>query len=177
MNHRFLLTVGLVFGMVAGAVAQEAKGLQADLVGQIKSAERKFLALAETMTQEQYNWRPMEGVRSVGEVYVHIAVSNIAFLEMVGIQTSMKVDWGMEKTVTDKAEIVEMLKKTFQIAKDAVAKVSNKDLDKTVKIFGSDGALRSGLVLLATHAHEHLGQSIAYARTNKVVPPWSEGGM
>ena len=119
----------------------------------------------------------MEGVRSVGEVYVHIAVSNIAFLEMVGIQTSMKVDWGMEKTVTDKAEIVEMLKKTFQIAKDAVANVSNKDLDKTVKIFGSDGALRSGLVLLATHAHEHLGQSIAYARTNKVVPPWSEGGM
>ena len=91
MNHRFLLTVGLVFGMVAGAVAQEARGLQADLVGQIKSAERKFLALAETMTQEQYNWRPMEGVRSVGEVYVHIAVSNIAFLEIVCIQTSIKL--------------------------------------------------------------------------------------
>jgi uncharacterized damage-inducible protein DinB len=172
MIQRALASVGLVLVLCASALSQT--GLQADLVGQLKDAEVKFVALAEKMTQEQYAWRPMEGVRSVGEVFVHIAVANVVFLQMVGVESSMKVDWGMEKKVTDKAKIVEMLKESFRLAKEAVAKISDQDLDKTVKIFGRDGTCRSALVLTATHAHEHLGQSIAYARVNKVVPPWSQ---
>ena len=172
MIQRILASVGLV--LVLGASALSQTGLQADLVGQLKDAEVKFVALAEKMTQEQYAWRPMEGVRSVGEVFVHIAVANVVFLKMVGVESSMKVDWGMEKSVTEKAKIVEMLKESFRLAKEAVAKISDKDLDKTVKMFGRDATCRSALVLTATHAHEHLGQSIAYARMNKVVPPWSQ---
>jgi len=177
MVRRILFTACIVLGLVAGAFAQMPTGLQADLVGQIKDAETKFLALAEAMTQEQYAWRPAEGVRSVGEVYVHIAVANINILKMIGAQPPMAVDRGMEKSVTDKTKIIEMLKKSFQHAKDVVSKVSDEDLAKAVKMFGQDATYRAVIVLVATHAHEHLGQSIAYARTNNVVPPWSRGGM
>ena len=98
------------------------------------------------------------------------------FLGMVGVEPPMKMDHGMEKSVTEKAKIIEMLKKSFKFAEESVAKVKDADLGKAVKVFGQEGTYRGMLVLLATHAHEHLGQSISYARLNKVVPPWSQGG-
>ena len=43
-----------------------------------------------------------------------------------------------------------------------------------VKLFGRDMTKQSALMLVLEDQHEHLGQSIAYARTNGVVPPWSK---
>ena len=177
MVRRIAIAAAVVAAMTTGALAQTTKGLQAELVAQIKDAEEKLVALAETMTQEQYSWRPMEGVRSVGEVYMHAAVGNLSIPGMIGVEPPMKIERGMEKSVTEKAKIVEMLKMSFRHVEDAVSKVPDADLGKATKIFGQDGTYRGVLLLLATHAHEHLGQSIAYARMNKVVPPWSKGGM
>ena len=177
MKHRIVLAAGIILCMAAGAFAQTpAKGLQGDLVGQLKDAGAKLVALAETMTQEQYAWRPAEGVRSVGEVYMHAAGANVLFLGIIGVESPLKIDQAMETSVTDKAQIIEMLKKSFKFAEESVAKVKDADLGKAVKVFGRDGTYRSVLVLIATHAHEHVGQSVAYARMNKVAPPWSKGG-
>ena len=39
----------------------------------------------------------------------------------------------------------------------------------------SDIAIRRPVfTTMMNHLHEHLGQSIAYARMNGVVPPWSQ---
>ena len=75
-----------------------------------------------------------------------------------------------------KDKILEMLKGSFENARKTAMAVPDADLDKTVKFFGGQMATkRSVLLLMATHMHEHLGQSIAYARMNNVVPPWSAG--
>ena len=82
-----------------------------------------------------------------------------------------------EKTVTDKAKIVDLLQKSIANARAAGMGVSEADLDKKVKTFGGrEMTERQVLLLILTHMHEHLGQSIAYARTNGITPPWSEGG-
>ena len=47
------------------------------------------------------------------------------------------------------------------------------DLDKTVEFFGQKMSERALLLVTLGHVHEHLGQLIAYARANGVVPPWS----
>ena len=48
------------------------------------------------------------------------------------------------------------------------------NLTQTIKFFGQDWTRQRAMVLTVTHLHEHLGQSIAYARMNHVVPPWSK---
>ena len=52
---------------------------------------------------------------------------------------------------------------------------SSTDNTKATKLFGRDNTYGGVKLLIITHLHEHLGQSIAYARTNKVTPPWSAG--
>ena len=51
--------------------------------------------------------------------------------------------------------------------------LNDADLEKPIKMFGYDTTHRGALMTALNHLHEHLGQSIAYARMNGVVPPWS----
>lgn len=76
----------------------------------------------------------------------------------------------------DKAEVIEALHAAFEHARSAVRTVSDEDLDRTTTMFGQPSTYRAVLLLMTTHCHEHLGQQIAYARANGVVPPWSMGG-
>lgn len=149
-------------------------GFRGELLGQVNDVEQKLVSLAEAVPQEKYAWRPGEGVRSVSEVYMHVAGSNYFFLSFIGVKPP-KMERGMEKSVTEKAKVVQFMKDAFAFAKTEIAKVKDADLDKEATMFGSKTTVRNVLFTLALHMHEHLGQSIAYARTCGVVPPWSAG--
>jgi uncharacterized damage-inducible protein DinB len=86
----------------------------------------------------------------------------------------------MEKSTTDKDEIAKMLKDSYAAVKDAAANLTEDDLNKMVQTpFGMEMSMRSFMIALLNHGHEHLGQAIAYARMNGITPPWSvkqEGG-
>jgi len=57
-----------------------------------------------------------------------------------------------------------------------VTSVADARLGEPTKLFGQDSTVRAAMLLFVTHMHEHLGQLVAYARSNGVVPPWSAGG-
>ena len=179
--------------VAAAAVPASAKpampsaGYRAELVADITQLERKYLGLAESM-KGKYSWRPADGVRSVGEVLAHVAGANMMLPTMAGVRSSsvmpaaptemramMDSMRALEKT-GDEAKIREALAKSFTHLKEAVAVVPDDQLDAAAKLFGRDATKRAVLQLTVTHLHEHLGQSIAYARQNGVTPPWSEGG-
>ncbi|HEU4629895.1 MAG TPA: DinB family protein [Gemmatimonadaceae bacterium] len=161
-----------------GADPATATGLRKELIAQLDDGEKKLVALAEAMPQEKYGWRPGEGVRSVSEVFVHVASANYLFPRLAGVQRAPDVTLprDAEQTITDRVRIVELLHKSFAFARQAVMDVPDAQLDDSVDMFGTPTTKRGVLVTMATHLHEHLGQSIAYARTNGVVPPWSAGG-
>jgi uncharacterized damage-inducible protein DinB len=176
-----LLLLPLILS-VTGVVAQEqqkveatapATGLRAELVKQCNELEKKFVDLANAMPQGKYSWRPMEGVRSVSEVYMHVVGANYFLPSFGGIKAPEGMSRDMEKTVTQKAKVVEMLKKSFEHLRQAILATSDADLDKPAKMFGQQTTVRDVLLTTVTHMHEHLGQSIAYARMNRVVPPWT----
>jgi uncharacterized damage-inducible protein DinB len=165
--------------------AMPAAGLRAELIRDVESLERKYLGLAEAMTGK-YGWRPAEGVRSVGEVFMHVAGANYMLPTMCGVeppaafgaddaQGAMARMQEMEK-VTDEAQVHQALRDAFAHARHAIAAVPDDQLDAMTKLFGRDATKRAALSLLVTHMHEHLGQAIAYARTNGVIPPWSADG-
>jgi uncharacterized damage-inducible protein DinB len=74
----------------------------------------------------------------------------------------------------DKKEIINFLKQSFDDAQKFLSGYSDTDYDTTVELPFGKFSKKQLLMLVATHAHEHLGQSIAYARTNHIVPPWSK---
>jgi uncharacterized damage-inducible protein DinB len=157
------------------ASAASVSGFRADVIWQLNDLEKKLVSLADAMPQDKFGWRPGAGVRSVSEVYMHVAGGNYFLPTFLGAKMPEGFSREMEKTVTEKAKVIDAMKKSFDHARKAVEATPDSDLDKKVKFFGQEPSERMMMIVLVSHGHEHLGQSIAYARTNGVAPPWSEG--
>ncbi len=175
LNSKFaglclVLAAAPLFGQTAAPASFKEMFL-----AQLSDVEKKAVSLAEATPQEKYSWRPAEGVRSVSEVFVHIAGANFFFPTMVGVKIPPKAfSPNSEKTVTDKAQVVALLKQSFEHVREGVSALSDADMAKETKMFGKPATYELVLFTMANHMHEHLGQSIAYARVNGIVPPWSK---
>ncbi len=171
---RFAVVAVVLHSVVAVGAAAEHGDVRKDVLARLNTLETKFVGLAESIPQDKYTWRPGEGVRSVSEVLLHVASANYRLPGMIGTSTPDGIDArGLEKSTTDQAKTVSTVKASFAHLRQAVEKVSGDDLEKATKMFGRDSNYRSVLLLLTGHLSEHLGQTIAYARVNGVVPPWN----
>ena len=157
----------------AAAPAAPTTGFRAEFLGQHAYGEKQILELAEATPADKYGWRPAPGVRSISEVYIHIAGGNYFLLGFAGVKAPVGLDKDMEKNVTEKSKVIDELKKSFAHVRAGIASTSDADLDKPVSFFGRDTTVRGVLLSVVSHEFEHLGQSIAYARTNGIVPPWT----
>ncbi len=159
------------------AVAQST--VQSELLGDLGSLHEKYVGLAEAMPESAYGWRPGEGVRSVSEVYMHVASANIGLVARVmGTDPPAGVEgwYGQDaESITDKATVVGALAASFDYMAEAIGATGDDGWGEGVDLFGAT-SVRGAMTFTLAHCHEHLGQSIAYARVNGVVPPWSGGG-
>jgi uncharacterized damage-inducible protein DinB len=143
--------------------------IQAALANDVGTLSDKFTGLAKAMTGK-YDWRPGTGVRSVAEVFNLIVSENKM---LTGVLTGAPAA-GRGNPITEPAELQDALRSSYAALKQAVAGLSDSDLKTPVKLFGRDLTKQGAALLLIMDQHEHLGQSIAYARSNGVVPPWSK---
>ena len=145
--------------------------IQAALANDVGTLSDKFVGLARVMAGK-YDWRPGAGVRSVGEVFKLIVGENKM---LAGLLTGTPASGGGRgNQVTDPTEMQEALRTSYASLRQAVAGLSDNDLKTSVKLFGRDTTKQGAALMLIFDQHEHLGQSIAYARSNSVVPPWSK---
>ena len=148
--------------------------LKAQAAYDLQDLQKKFVDLAGAIPQEKYSWRPAEGVRSIGELFLHVSAAGYGIPNMMGVPLPQGFDGKtFEKSTTDKAKIIEALNKSFTSAIAVVQGMTNADFAKPEKKLGPDANDGDVIYILVTHAHEHLGQSIAYARANGIVPPWT----
>src|ERR1051326_385013 len=142
--------------------------------GEWKHVSSQLISLAEATPEEKFAWRPAPGVRSTSEVYMHIAFANFYLLSVTGpkMPPEMKSP-DLEKTVTAKADVIDWLKRSLEAVKTARAALKPADLQRKVKIVGRDANVGGMYLRIIVHANEHMGQLIAYARMNGIVPPWS----
>jgi uncharacterized damage-inducible protein DinB len=148
----------------------KAQGFRAEFYANLDEVQGKIMALAEATPADRFSWSPGRDVRSISQVYMHVAGGNYFLSTFLGVPPP-KMNGDLEKTVTTKPQVIAELKRSFDHLRAAAATVS--DLEKPVKMFGTQTTQRGVLVTMLSHLHEHLGQSIAYARMNGVVPPWS----
>jgi uncharacterized damage-inducible protein DinB len=133
------------------------------------------MALAEATPADKFTWRPNDKVRTIGEVYAHVAGGNYFIPTLWGEKPPEGINpRGFDKDAGDKAKTIATMKASFEHVQRIVEGTADADLNKTIKIFDHEGTVREALLIIATHEHEHLGQSIAYARSIGIVPPWSQ---
>jgi len=150
-------------------------GYRAEFLEEVTYYEQRYTRLAEAMPAEKYAWRPAEGVRSVGEVYTHIVVANYGVARALGTAFPAGFDIkAVSALSSDKAKVQQALKESFAHFRGAILSLNDADADKPQKMFNRQTTLRGSLMMIDRHWGEHLGQSIAYARVNGVVPPWTE---
>ena len=156
------------------AVPMSAQTFQEETARDLEGVRDKFVGLARTMPDANMSWRPGEGVRSVSEVFMHIALANVGlatnFWE-APLPAGAQRSWNEQ--VTDRATIVTALETGFNHVIELVRNMPDAQLDAPANVFGRNANVRAGIMLIRGHSHEHLGQSIAYARANGVTPPWS----
>jgi uncharacterized damage-inducible protein DinB len=149
-----------------------------DMKGQalvdLDGVNKKFISLAEALPQDKFTWRPSEDSRSFAEVFLHVAGERYGILGLMGAAPPAGYDRKtFEKSTTDKAKIIEELNKSWEYAQKTIQGMANSDFAKLLPKLGPDANEGDVIYILVADAHEHLGQAIAYARVNAIVPPWT----
>ncbi|HEX6943516.1 MAG TPA: DinB family protein [Gemmatimonadaceae bacterium] len=151
-----------------------------DLLNDLTQVETKLVDLAGAIPEGKYGWHP-DSARTVRQVLLHVAADNYVLPAMLGftpdpstgITSDYKTGAAFEARDIPKDSVIADLKKSFAFVKQSLQAATPASLVAPVTMFGQQFTGQSGWILTVTHLHEHLGQMIAYARTNGVKPPWS----
>ena len=172
-----LLLVVAVAALLPGARVQEPvrtppPPFRAEFLAGLADSETKLMQLAQSIPAESYTWRPTADVRSISEVFTHVAGSNYFLATFLGRKPPADIPPDIEK-ITEKRRVIAELKKSFDHVRAAANAMQAADLERPVKMFGTTTSQRGVYLAILTHVSEHLGQTITYARLTGVAPPWS----
>jgi len=187
MNRMFLSFVLVLAGLNAGANGAWARASDQatdhtapsyDMKGQslldLEQVQKKFVELANAVPADKLAWRPSADSRSFAEVFMHVAGERYGILGLMGAEKPAGFDaQKFEKSTTDRAQIVGELKKSWEFAQKTINGMTNADFAKLLPNLGPQASAGDVVYILVADAHEHLGQAIAYARENGIVPPWT----
>jgi len=163
------IAFAVAMAAVLGLAPLRAQTTQTALSKEAGTLSDKFAGLARVMAGK-YDWKPGAGVRSVGDVFNLIVTENgLLAATLTGAGGGRG---GAPAIAPEKMQ--EALKTSYANVQKAIEGLSDADLKAPVKLFGKDMTKEEAIRYLFADQHEHLGQSIAYARSNGVVPPWSK---
>jgi uncharacterized damage-inducible protein DinB len=148
--------------------------MKAQALLDLEAVEKKVVDLAKIVPDDKLNWRPSTDSRSFAEVFLHVAGERYGILSLMGAEKPAGFDGKtFEKSTTDKARIIEELQKSWEFTKKTISGMSNADFAKLVPKLGPQANQGDVVYILVGDAHEHMGQLVAYARVNGIVPPWT----
>jgi hypothetical protein len=189
MNKMFLAVLLLFLGVSAGTIGTVAQNsdaagtadhtapsydMKAQSLADLQGAQKKFVDLANALPADKITWRPSADSRSFAEVFLHVAGERYGILGLMGVAPPAGFDGKtFEKSTTDRAQIVVELNKSWEFAQKAINSMSNADFAKLLPKLGPQANAGDVVYILVADAHEHLGQVVAYARVNAIVPPWT----
>ncbi|WP_396637083.1 DinB family protein [Maribacter sp. R77961] len=160
--------------LVVGLTHAQENLAQNTIKGVLMGNQAQVVQLAEAFSEEQYSWRPAEGVNSVAEALLHVAGANYYLASKMGFPPPEDVDMMGLSKIAGKDNIIAALKKSNEFVLDKITMVETGQLNEEVDFGFAKMNKMGGLLAMMEHNGEHKGQLIAYARSNGVVPPWSK---
>src|SRR5690242_5837742 len=149
-------------------------GYRSEVMAEVMIQESEFIRLADAILADKYTWRPSPDVRTIAEVFLHASAANYNLYKLVGTPTPAGVNTKtLEQSTTDKVKVIATLKASYAHAKAAIRSMPDADLEKTLEWNGGKNTQRGGLLFIVQHIAQPLGQQISYARSIRVVLPWT----
>jgi uncharacterized damage-inducible protein DinB len=170
------LLPALFFYLLAPAQAALASdnplsGMARSFYGEMKSV---VLRAAEKMPDASYGLRPIESVRTFGQIIGHLADAQYLFCSIaIGVKSPVL---NIEQSKTSKADLIAALEAAFAYCDKAYDGMTDASAAQTVKLFGGDTPKLGVLIANNMHGAEHYGNLVVYLRLANIVPPTSEPG-
>ena len=139
-------------------------------------AKRNLTRSAEQMQEADYAFRPVNTVRTFGQILAHVAGANYVFCSAAKGEKSPHAEDEFEKTAKTRAQIIKALADSVAYCDAAIAALDDKRAAETVELpFGmGKGARALPLMLNTGHVQEHYGNLVTYFRIKGMVPPSSQ---
>ena len=148
--------------------------MKAQALLDLQAVNKKCVDLAEALPTDKLTWRPSPDTRSFAEVFLHVAGERYGILSLMGVEQPAGFNGKtFEKSTTDRVQIVAELNKSGAFAQKTSQAMPNAEFAKLLPKLGPQANAGDVVYILVADAHEHLGQSVAYARENGIVPPWT----
>jgi uncharacterized damage-inducible protein DinB len=148
--------------------------MKAQALLDLETMQKKFVDLANALPADKLTWRPSADSRSFAEVFLHVAAERYGILGMMGVEAPAGVDRkALEKSTTDRARIVDELNRSWEFTQKTINGMTNAEFAKLLPKLGPQANAGDVVYILVADNHEHLGQSVAYARENGITPPWT----
>jgi uncharacterized damage-inducible protein DinB len=147
---------------------------QKSIDGLLQMTQGQIVALANAFDDAQLDWRPAPGIRSTGETILHVAAANYYLAMKLGYPPPEGVDIMAMESIKGRENILEAFNKSAAFVREKMSAVEVGTLGEEVDLGFAKMNRLSALLVVLEHSGEHKGQLIAYARSNGVVPPWSQ---
>ena len=136
------------------------------------NARQDILRSAEKLPEDKFAFRPTDSVRTVGQLFAHVADGQYEFC---GGAAGKHDEKNVEQTAKTKADIVAALKTAFAYCDAVYAGLSDAKAVEMIPAFGGAKITRlSMLDFNVAHTMEHYGNLVTYMRIQGIVPPSSE---
>ena len=183
-----VLVTGLTVFPSAPLLAQAAVSDSAEFAAwrqvqkeDIDGLRKKFMSLAKAVPAGKLTWRPMEGTRSFREVFAHVAAEGNTETAMFGrpLPAGSLADFDAEEArlrkLTDD-QLIAVMDRAMESLSTTLGGLSRATINTPIRYYGQSTLPRVATTYTLNDLHEHLGQLVAYARMNAIVPPWSRKG-
>lgn len=126
----------------------------------------------ELMPEESFAFKPVEAVRTFGQIVGHIADAQYTFCSIALAEKNLAPR--IEKNKTSKADLLAALKESFLYCDKAYDGMTDEKAAELVKMMGGDTPKFNVLTVNIAHSTEHYGNLVTYLRMKDVVPPTSD---
>jgi uncharacterized damage-inducible protein DinB len=170
---RFVLVGVFAYSLNVGAQAP-ANPISDSVRAGWNTAKRNMLGSAEVMPDEKYGFKPVDTVRTFGQMLAHVAGANYVFCAAARGEKSPHAEEAFEKTATTAAAITKALQESIAYCDGAYTALTDATAGAIVSgAFGGKDS-RAGILMGNTgHNNEHYGNLVTYLRINGLVPPSS----
>jgi len=167
----------ILFSLFVGAavMASAQTQFQQEAVGYMAFTNHRIVQLAKAMPDDNFDWSPESGVRSFSGILGHVVSGNYFLASKIGGVIPEGVNpMTIEKEITSRADLLKALDESNQFAIAAINALKEEEMgDKVEMPFPGDFTKMGVVNIIMNHGSEHMGQLIAYCRSNGVTPPWS----
>jgi uncharacterized damage-inducible protein DinB len=143
--------------------------------GQWNGVKRNIQQSADLMSAENYEYRPVDGVRTFGEILAHVAGANYVICAAAKTEKTPFSEDHFEKAATTRPAIIKATADAIAYCDAVYAALTDATAGQAVPSpFGPTQTTRANvLVLNIAHGNEHYGNLVTYLRMNGIVPPSS----